>query len=579
MPLAKKNLDSLGWSKKKKFRVDRRDYFDRFSDMTSLSDVVKTFDTMDALELWQDEEGNYYWATCATLNEKEIREKKRVVLTFNQIMLIPDVKAEFNAWKKKKSDDPPKKLCGFRTPKCVLESLEKDKKPRAPATPKKDVDESKEVSKGKKKSAADVRPAAVLTKQSAAALAGVDIDDSNFDIGKKLEFQPVSAPSCTSLEPTKEYSAHFQILHLMSIFEDHENQNDNLVERIKTWVTNYRQSEVGTTKMTLTRWAKYSDPDFKNLLAGFGTSVLSTYKNKVVNPFVNSVNEKLKEYVTLYEELQAKIKSNQIFVNQYKADRERLSDDLQSMLAKNRALEAELEEKKSEVTSLYQLLEDPLKNEEKMRKEETDAVVNDHAQTVITSSGGFRKRNEPSPDKKKKKKSSSSSSSSSRADDSDMELTEVKSGKRSEKPYCSSSSAVILVDSDEEDLFTKPAIKKNKATDVVNDSDNEDDLFSKPATSAGKKRSFDDEEEEEETKPMPKKTAVPSKPKTKAAVVLDDDDDFFNSSDTSSTNVNKIVKSMDLDSDDEEESKPVAKHIGKSKPNTMKILLPNDEDD
>jgi len=561
MPLAKKNLDSLGWNKKKKFHVDR-DYFDRFTGMTSLTDAVKTFDGVAPLELWKDNEGNYYWATCATLTDKEINEKKRVILTFNQVLLIPDVKAEFNAWKKKKTDEPPKKLCGLRTPKCVIESLDKEKKPSAPVTPKKEVDEAKEVAKGKKKNSADTRPAAVLSKQSAAALAGMDIDDANFDIGQKLDFESFSTPSCPELDTAKEYSVHLQMLHLMSIFEDQENQNEALVERINTWVTNYRQSDTGTAKLTLSKWSKCSDPDFKNLLAGFGMAVLSTYKNKVINPFVNSVNEKLKEYVTLYKELQSKIKSNQAFVNQLKADKERLVDDLQSMLAKNRELETELAEKKAEVASLYQQLKE--RKEEEENKEDNDivSVINDPAQTVISSSGGFRKRDEPSPSKNK-------SSSVS-----DMEMV---SSKRPNK----SSSSVIDSDDDDE-LPTKPMAKNNKAPLVIDSDGDDDDLFSKPAKSTGKKRTFDDEEEE--STPTPKKKAVRSTPKAKPAIDSDDEDDAFSKPSVNSltpksaANVSKIIMSMNFDSDEEEQSKPVAKPSGKPKTNSMKHLFPEDDE-
>lgn len=576
MPLAKKNLSSLGWSKKHGF-VAKREHFAKYTGMTSLSDAVKTFENMDALELWKDDDGNYYWATCATLTDKEMDEKKRVVLTFNQVMLIPDVKAEFNAWKKKKTDEPPKKLCGFRTPKCVLDSLDKEKKPRAPATPKKskeekDGEDAKEVSKGKsKKPAVDNNPDAVLSKHSAAALAGMDIDEANLDLGKTLEFEPFAAPSCTELDPTKEYTAHLQILHLMSMFEDQDNQNEKLIERIDTWVNNYRQSEAGSTKLTLVKWAKSTDPDFKNLLAGFGMTVLAAYKNKVVNPFVNSANEKLKEIVGLYQELQAKIKTNQVFVNQLKADKERLADDLQSMLAKNRALETELAEKKAEVTSLFQQLEERKKKEEKddkkKRDEETAAVVNDASQTVISSSGGFRKRDDASPKKK-------SSSSSAALADSDVEEMEVDSGKISKK---SSSAAAALADSDDE-LPAKPTPKKAapvKAKPAA-DSDDEDDLFAKPAS---KKRTFgDSDDEEEQSKPTPKKTAVPAKPKAN-----DEDAAFGKSSITltakSATAVSKVAKGMTFDSDDEDElSKPVAKATGKPKPNASKFLL-DDEDD
>lgn len=573
MPLPKKNLKKLEWKRKIRFQVER-DHFVQFYNMTSLSDIVKTFDRMDALELWKDPDGNYHWATCITLSEEEIKDDKRVVLTYNQVMLIPGVKAEFSEWKKKKSDEPPKKLCGFRTPLCVTESLSKTKKPRAPAAPKKNKEEeeakdvAKDVAKGKKKRAPVASsPAAILSKHTAAALAGMDIDSVGLgeEVDKKLTVQPFDAPGCLDLDVTKEFAPHLQVLHLMSIIEDQDNQEENLVERVNNFLLNYRGSEIGTTKKTLVKWSKESD--FANLLAGFGLSVLAVYKNKVINPFVVTANDKLKEVVALYEELQAKIKSSRVFANQLKADKERLADDLQSLLAKNRALETELQEKKSEVLSLYKQLEERKKqddnDEKKKHEEEISAIINDPTQTVISSSGGFRKRDELSPAPPKKKIANVSATAAALADsDDEMELDSGKlPAKPAQKPKVS-----IPVDSDDDDVFAKPA--------------------------APKKRNFA-ESDDEESKPAPKKAAAPApapKNKDKPVVSLadsDDEDDAFakpaKSSKSSATAIAKIGRSLnfdDSDDDDDQASKPVAKPVGvsvKAKPNAIKHLLDDDE--
>ena len=544
MPIKKQNLKALGYSRKIGFQVDA-DFFESLAELTSVTDAVKRFDGMGALELWKDPQGHYHWATCATLSKKEISEHKRMVLTANQVLLVPDVKAAFSEWKKKKTDELPTKLCGFRIPQCLIDAQDKPKKVR---TPKKEEDDDKAPKpakvKAEPKKKAD-NPAAELSKQSVAALASMDVDDVNLDAGKKINLEEFAMPASIELDTSKEFAAHLQVLHLLSILEDSDNQPETMMNRIQGFVINYRQSETGTSKKTMVKWAKTQDPDFSGLLFGFGLSVLNSYKAKVVSPFVDGANEKLKEIHTLYEELQAKIKSSAAFTNQLKADKERLADDLQSLLAKNRMLETQLEQKTGEIASLYKQLDEAKNKEEqdekKKKEDELSQVLNDSSQTVISSSGGYRKRNEASPVKK------SYSGVMMAHDSDDEEEEEVASGSLSKKM-------------DDDMDVSKPVASPAKS----------------------KKRTFGDSDDEDE-----KKKSLPAPKKPTKVEESDDEDDLFAKKPAPSHAVSKVTaeikkigKAMMFDSDDDDDmafaksSKPAAK----PKIHASKILLGDDDD-
>ena len=399
-----------GWKCKKNVGVDIAD-FKQHENKSSLSDVVKGFTDTDMLEEWKDKHGHFHCMTAATLTQKEIEAGKRYDLTFNQFVSIAPIKTAYSAWKKLEPASR-KKICGFHAPACVLDELEKVKKPRAPAKKKESSSDAvaagvqsdeeakpaKTPSKPRSKPASNTdEPEVALKKHTQSVLSSMDVDNASVDTGKLISFTPAEMPTCPVTDSDVPYLSHQQVISLMGMMEDPDQQSPEMIKKLETWCKTYRASEVGGTKKTLKDWIKTSDPDFKNLLVGFGIFLLKTYKRVVIEPFITSSNKSNEDLVELYKQLQATIKGNKSLLNEFKAAKELLANDLQASLLQTRILENKLADKDNEIASLFKQMEELKKKDDVDIKAELRKAAQEPGQTVISSSGKFRKRDELSP--------------------------------------------------------------------------------------------------------------------------------------------------------------------------------------